>query len=99
MRPALTLVEDLDDSPSSGAAEPSPILTDGSLLDAYSRAVVSAADRISPAVGKIDVRRNATHHRSESGGPGSGFLVPPGRLILTHRHGGSVPSERGVRLP
>ena len=98
MRPALTLVEDLEDSPSAGAAEPSPILTDGSLLDAYSHAVVSAADRISPAVVKIDVRRNATQHRSESGGSGSGFLFTPDGLILTNSHVVSGASEVGVSL-
>jgi len=98
MRPALTLIEDLEDSPSSGAAKPSPILTDGSLLDAYSNAVVSAADRISPAVVKIDVRRNAKQHRSESGGSGSGFLFTPDGLILTNSHVVSGASEVGVSL-
>jgi S1-C subfamily serine protease len=98
MRPALTLVEDLEDSPSSGAAKPSPILTDGSLLDAYSNAVVSAADRISPAVVKIDVRRNAKQHRSENGGSGSGFLFTPDGLILTNSHVVSGASEVGVSL-
>jgi S1-C subfamily serine protease len=98
MRPALTLVEDLEDSPSSGAAKPLPILTDGSLLDAYSNAVVSAADRISPAVVKIDVRRNAKQHRSESGGSGSGFLFTPDGLILTNSHVVSGASEVGVSL-
>ncbi|HZF23488.1 MAG TPA: trypsin-like peptidase domain-containing protein, partial [Burkholderiales bacterium] len=90
--------EDLEDSPSSGAAKPSPILTDGSLLDAYSNAVVSAADRISPAVVKIDVRRNAKQHRSESGGSGSGFLFTPDGLILTNSHVVSGASEVGVSL-
>jgi len=92
------LVEDLDDTPSAGAAKPSPILTDGSLLDAYSHAVVSAADRISPAVVKIDVRRNAKQHRSESGGSGSGFLFTPDGLILTNSHVVSGASEVGVSL-
>ena len=98
MRPALTLVEDLDNSPSSSAAEPSPILTDDSLLDAYSRAVVSAADRISPAVAKIDVRRNAAQQRGETGGSGSGFLFTPDGLILTNSHVVSGASEVEVRL-
>jgi len=98
MRPALTLVEDLDNSPSSSAAEPSPILTDDGLLDAYSHAVVSAADRISPAVAKIDVRRNAAQQRGETGGSGSGFLFTPDGLILTNSHVVSGASEVEVRL-
>ncbi len=98
MRPALTLVEDLDDSPSSGAAKPSPILTDDSLLDAYSYAVVSAADRISPAVVKIDVRRNAARQRNESGGSGSGFLFTPDGMILTNSHVVSGASKVEVHL-
>jgi S1-C subfamily serine protease len=98
MKPALTLVEDLDDSPSSSAAKPLPILTDDSLLDAYSHAVVSAADRISPAVVKIDVRRNAAQQRGESGGSGSGFLFTPDGLILTNSHVVSGASAVEVRL-
>ena len=98
MRPALTLVEDVDDSPSSGAAKPSPILTDESLLDAYSHAVVSAADRISPAVVKIDVRRNAARQRNGSGGSGSGFLFTPDGMILTNSHVVSGASTVEVHL-
>ncbi|HEV8646511.1 MAG TPA: trypsin-like peptidase domain-containing protein, partial [Burkholderiales bacterium] len=98
MRPALTLVEDLDDSPSSSAAKPSPILADDSLLDAYSHAVVSAADRISPAAVKIDVHRNPPQHRGESGGSGSGFLFTPDGLILTNSHVVSGASEVEVTL-
>ncbi len=98
MRPALTLVEDLDDSPSSGAAKPSPILTDDSLLGAYSYAVVSAADRISPAVVKIDVRRNAARQQNESGGSGSGFLFTPDGMILTNSHVVSGASKVEVHL-
>ena len=98
MRPALAFVEDLDDSPSSGAAKPSAILTDDSLLDAYSHSVVSAADRISPAVVKIDVRRNASNHSREGGGSGSGFLFTPDGMILTNSHVVSGASRVEVRL-
>ena len=98
MRPSLTLVEDIADSPGSSAAEPPAILTDDGLLDAYSHAVVTVADRIGPAVVKIDVRRNATQQRGESGGSGSGFLFTPDGMILTNSHVVSGASAVTVHL-
>src|SRR5580692_4435015 len=51
-------------------------LEDDDLLDAYSRAVVHAVDRIGPAVVKID---------GDHGG-GSGFVFTPDGLTLTNSH-------------
>jgi len=80
-------------------------LSDDELLDAYSKAVVSTVERVSPAVVNIDVQKNlggkeSVHLRNpEMRGNGSGFVFTPDGFILTNSHVVHQASKIGVILP
>ena len=70
-----------------------PYAEDADVLDAYSKAVVGASEKVSPSVVNIDVHQKVTGQRKDSGrlpqelhANGSGFVFTPDGFILTNSH-------------
>src|SRR5881398_2598190 len=59
---------------------------DAALLDEYSRAVVSAVERVAPSVVNTEVQQRSKNQPRDIGGNGSGFVITPDGFILTNSH-------------
>ena len=90
---ALKKILDNDFAPQPRAANPAISDRDSSLLDAYSKAVVQSAEKVSPSVVFIEATKTfpqsrgaATREQREAHGSGSGFVFTPDGFILTNSH-------------
>lgn len=73
-------VEDRSGDDAMWSPPVAPVVDDGELLDAYSRAVVGVVDRAGPAVISIEVGGQ------RGSGAGSGFVVTPDGYAMTNSH-------------
>src|SRR3954471_22060717 len=63
-----------------------PAGSDDVLFDAYSQTVSAVADKVGPAVVRVDTRAGGQTGARQRGGTGSGVFISPDGLVLTNAH-------------
>ena len=92
------ILDELRTTVASAASAETGIERDSGLLDAYSRAVTGAADRVRPSVVHIHVERRGRRGQAREGA-GSGFIITPDGYLITNSHVAGGASALQATLP
>jgi S1-C subfamily serine protease len=97
MHPFLLPLADADSEPrTSEPPRPAAPANEREALDAYSRVIVTVAEKLGPVV--VNLRAVGADGSRRSGGSGSGFLITPDGFLLTNHHVVRGSSRLRVRL-
>jgi S1-C subfamily serine protease len=86
----IELLSDTARAPDSSVQSPASAVEELELFDAYSRAVIRAAETVGPSVVNIEVQhrlgQRAAGGERRARGSGSGFVLTPDGFLLTNSH-------------